>query len=490
MTANAAPRTGTGAATGPSAPGQRESPATQTRGPTAGSPPETSEIGGGVSTSATATTRIRSLMPGGPGALLGPAPEVTEDAETYAATGGYRGTADPAKLLDLITDAGLLGRGGAGFPAAIKLAAVRDGSGMPVVVANGEEGEPGSVKDRWLLRARPHLVLDGLTLAAAITGAAHGYVYLSDPCAAARVRRALAERPTALPVEVIETDHTYVAGEETAVVRRINGGPALPTAKPPRPFERGVADRPTLVCNVETLARIALIAAHPDLRHGIAHSTLLTLSTDYGAADPGEGSLLAEVPYGTTLGTIAAELGAADASGALMGGLFGGLVGPGWPSLPLDHAALAGVGTALGCGAIRFLAPTACPVAVAADAVDHLAGESARQCGVCVSGTTAIRDTLRALTAGTAGPEAAERLERWSKTLPGRGACGLLDAAAGTAGSLLRAFPALVRSHLDARCRLCASCPPRGGHRLMVAVPHVTDTAPGTEPVPSLKGTA
>lgn len=437
---------------------------------------------GGVSTSATAT-RVRSLMPDGPGALLGPAPEVTEDAEAYAATGGYRDTADPAKLLDLISDAGLLGRGGAGFPAAIKLAAVRDGSGAPVVVANGEEGEPGSVKDRWLLRARPHLVLDGLAHAAAITGAAHGYLYLSDACAAARFRRALAEHPTPLPVEVIETDHTYVAGEETAVVRRINGGPALPTAKPPRPFERGVNDRPTLVCNVETLARIALIAAHPRLRHRITRSTLLTLSADRGAADPGEGPLLAEVPYGTALGTLAAELGAADASGALMGGLFGGLVGPGWPSLPLDHAALAGAGTALGCGAIRFLAPTSCPVAVAADAADHLTGESARQCGVCVSGTTAIRDTLRALTTGTAGPDAAERLERWSKTLPGRGACGLLDAAAGTAGSLLRAFPALVRSHLDAPCPLCASCPPRGGHRLVVAVPHVKDTSPGTEPV-------
>ncbi|WP_328665924.1 Fe-S-binding domain-containing protein [Streptomyces sp. NBC_00322] len=430
-------------------------------------------------------------MPGGPGTLLGPAPEVTEDAEAYAATGGYRDTADPAKLLDLITDAGLLGRGGAGFPAAIKLAAVRDGTGVPVVVANGEEGEPGSVKDRWLLRARPHLVLDGLALAAAITGAEHGYVYLSDPCAATRVRRALAERPTPLPVEVIETDHTYVGGEETAAVRRINGGPALPTAKPPRPFERGVADRPTLVCNVETLARIALIAAHPHLRHRIAHSTLLTLSTDRGAADdPCEDPLLSEVPYGTTLGTLAAELGAADASGALMGGLFGGLVGPGWPSLPLDHAALAGAGTALGCGAIRFLAPGACPVAVAADAVDHLTGESARQCGVCVSGTTAIRDTLRALTTGTAGPDAAERLERWSKTLPGRGACGLLDAAAGTAGSLLRAFPALVRSHLDTPCPLCAACPPRGGHRLVVAVPHVADAASATEAVPSLKGTA
>ncbi|MFF4229603.1 NADH-ubiquinone oxidoreductase-F iron-sulfur binding region domain-containing protein [Streptomyces sp. NPDC001820] len=440
-----------------------------------------------IEDTATTATRIRSLIPGGPGTLLGPAPDVTESAEAYADAGGYRYTGAPADLLERIADSGLLGRGGAGFPAAVKLAAVRDGDGVPVVVANGEEGEPGSVKDRWLLRARPHLVLDGLAHAAAITGASHGYVYLSDPCAAGHLRRALAERPTPLPIEVIETGHTYVAGEETAVVRRINGGPALPTAKPPRPFERGVADRPTLVSNVETLARIALIAARPDLRHDIARTTLLTLSRDSGTGLPGDDSaLLTEIPYGTTLGTLAAELGAADSSGALMGGLFGGLVGPGWPSLALDHAALADAGTALGCGAIRFLAPAACPVAAADDAVDHLTAESARQCGVCVSGTAAIRDTLRALAAGTAGLDAPERLEHWSKTLPKRGACGLLDAAAGTAGSLLRAFPSLVRSHLGAPCPVCASRPPSGGHRLVVPVPHVADAVPGTEPVPHL----
>ncbi|WP_328392589.1 Fe-S-binding domain-containing protein [Streptomyces sp. NBC_00390] len=424
-------------------------------------------IGGAATTAA--VTRIASLLPGGPGTVLGPAPGAVESAAAYLDAGGYRHTDDPERLLEHIADAGLRGRGGAAFPAAVKLRAVRDGGGLPVVVANGEEGEPGSVKDRWLLRARPHLVLDGLTHAAAVTGAVQGYVYVSDPYAAARVRAALDERTTALPVAVIETGHTYVAGEESAVVRRINGGPALPAAKPPRPFERGVSDQPTLVSNVETLARIALIAAHPDLRHDIAGSTLLSLSTFRGTP------LLAEAPYGTALRTLAAAQGTTDATGALMGGLFGGLTGPGSLDLPLDHSALADAGTALGCGAIRFLQPGVCPVATAADAVDHLATESARQCGVCVSGTAAIRDTLRQLTCGTAAADTAERLERWASRLPGRGACGLLDAAAGTAGSLLTAFPGLVRGHLDAACAACAACPPTGGHRLVVPVPHVAD---------------
>ncbi|MFD9516527.1 NADH-ubiquinone oxidoreductase-F iron-sulfur binding region domain-containing protein [Streptomyces sp. NPDC059979] len=425
-----------------------------------------------------------------PDSVRGAAPHLVESAEAYRATGGYADTTRPDDLLHHLAASGLRGRGGAGFPVAVKLRAVRDRGGAPVVVANGEEGEPGSVKDRWLLRARPHLVLDGLVRAAAVTGAVRGYVYLSDPVAGDRIRRALAERPPQLPVEVVETAHTYVAGEESAVVRRIDGGPALPTAKPPRPFERGVGGAPTLVSNVETLARIALTAAHPDLRQRIARSTLVTLSG--GSAAP----VLTEVPYGVPLRTLAAVLGAPDAAGALMGGLFGGLVDARALDLPLDPDALAAAGTALGCGAIRFLAAGSCPVTAAADAVGHLAAESARQCGVCVSGTTAVRDAVHALAAGTAGPDVPAHLERWSRGLPGRGACGLLDAAAGTAGSLLRTFPELVRSHLGGPCPACAAAPrAEGSGRLAVAVPDVADappsrTGPRTRtPLPVLKGT-
>lgn len=442
-------------------------------------------------------TVIRYLTGPLPGGVLGAAPDVAESVEAYRSAGGYAGTTGPDELLRHLTASGLRGRGGAGFPAAVKLRAVRDravldpapiNSGTrnhrsaPVVVANGEEGEPGSVKDRWLLRARPHLVLDGLALAAAVTGAGRGYVYLSDPEAAARVRQALAEHEPGLPVEVVKTEHAYVAGEESAVVRRIDGGPALPAAKPPRPFERGVGGAPTLVANVETLARIALTAARPDLRRRIAHTTLVTLSG--GPAAP----LLTEVPYGTPLRALADAYGTPDAAGALMGGLFGGLVDASALDLPLEPDALASAGTTLGCGAVRFLTDGTCPVTLTADAVGHLASESSRQCGVCVSGTKAISGALTALAAGSADPDTVAHLERWAAGLPGRGACGLLDAAAGNAGSLLRTFPALVRSHLTTPCPACA--PGTDPHRrLTVAVPRVMDAPATRTPLPALKGT-
>ncbi|MEV6784111.1 NADH-ubiquinone oxidoreductase-F iron-sulfur binding region domain-containing protein [Streptomyces sp. NPDC051098] len=424
-------------------------------------------------------TTIISLMAEPSGTVLGAAPRTAENVHTYLSAGGYQELPHPDRLLEHIAEAGLGGRGGAGFPAAVKLRAVRDGGAPPVVVANGEEGEPGSAKDRWLLRARPHLVLDGLAHAAAITGATRGCVYLSDPAAGAAVRRALAEREQPLPIEIVETPHTYVAGEESAVVRRINGGPALPTAKPPRPFEQGVDDRPTLVSNVETLARIALIASRPHVRRRTAGSALVTLSGGDGDA------VLAEVSYGVTLRNLATLQGTHDPAGALMGGLFGGLIGAVSLDLPLDPSALAAARTAAGCGAIRFLGAGECPVSVACEAVGHLATQSARQCGVCVAGTGSIRDTVHTLHLGTAAPDALAKLLRWSEGLPGRGACGLLDASAGTAGSLLRAFPDITRAHLDSPCPSCAAAP--RGRGLSVPVPEIAPSP--AAPAPALKGT-
>jgi NADH:ubiquinone oxidoreductase subunit F (NADH-binding) len=147
-------------------------------------------------------------------------------------------------LLGEVDLSGLLGRGGAAFPLAVKVRAVRDNGrrrGGAIVVANGEEGEPASIKDRWLLRHRPHLVLDGLRLAARMVEAARANIYVSDRRAAESVEIALAEvDPPALnglAISVVSVEPTYVAGEETAAVRVLNGGPAKPTDKPPRPFE-------------------------------------------------------------------------------------------------------------------------------------------------------------------------------------------------------------------------------------------------------------
>jgi NADH:ubiquinone oxidoreductase subunit F (NADH-binding) len=407
--------------------------------------------------------------------LLGPAPSVREGLADYLDRGGYQPGDEPGKLVEKVEQSGLTGRGGAAFPLGVKLRSVRDSTGPRVVVANGEEGEPLSVKDRWLLRFRPHLVLDGLFRAARTVGADSGYVYLSDADAAASVCHALAELDDVpVPVEVVRVAPSYVGGEETAVVRAIDGGPALPVDKPPRPFEAGVGGRPTLVSNVETLANLpaidtlgldACVQSNGDRRS--QGTFLMTLSGT--CATPG----LYEVPLGLTLREVAGltgGFGGEEPQGALMGGYFAGLVGAHVLDMPLTYPAARSRGTGLGCGAIWLIGADECAVAIAADLMAYFERNNARQCGPCIRGTGAMAAALGRLASGSAAGKDADQLTTWSESLRGRGACAYLDGAANVAASLFREFPQVARAHLTAPCPLCAGRPAAGAERFALAI--------------------
>lgn len=385
-----------------------------------------------------------------------------ETLADYRAGGGYQPVTDIEALLDAVDRAGLRGRGGSAFPTGRKLRTVHAADTRPVVVANGEEGEPTSVKDRWLLRTRPHLVLDGLRLAAFAVGADLAYVYLSDEKAARAVTAAVEEASLEIDVRVHVVASGYVAGEETAAVRSINGGPAKPTDKPPRPYESGVGARPTLVSNVETLANLPFIAAH-------GAETFRALGTDrapgtflltIGGAVRRPG--LYEVELGTVLGEVVEQAGgpASDVSGLLMGGYFAGLLARRALDLPLDYDTLGEAGSGLGCGAVTVLGEADCPVGVAADVMAYFDRENADQCGSCFNGTAAMAAVPGALRGRAASRADVDRLRRWSVELRGRGACATLDGATNVAASLLREFPRSVEEHLDAQCARCAATKP------------------------------
>lgn len=391
-----------------------------------------------------------------------------EDVTEYRRADGYRPVDDVEALLDQVERAGLVGRGGAAFPMAVKLRTVRGAQRLgrdTVIVANGEEGEPASVKDRWLLRNRPHLVLDGLRLAARMVGAQHAHVYVSDTASAHAVQTALADAGTetldGLTVSVRSVDPGYVAGEETAAVRAINGGPAKPTDKPPRPFEEGVGGLPTLISNVETLANLPYIHRHGAQSYrasGTATSAGTFLATvTGGAATAG----LYEVPFGVAFAELLALHGLPQdkVRGVLMGGYFAGVLNREVLDTTLDHESIRGIGSGLGCGAVSVITDE-CPVAVAASVLDYFDRENAGQCGSCFNGTAAMAAAACALRDGTATPDDVARLQRWSVVLRGRGACATLDAATNIAASLLDKFPAEVAAHLDAGpggCRDCAT---------------------------------
>jgi NADH:ubiquinone oxidoreductase subunit F (NADH-binding) len=410
------------------------------------------------------TAIITAAWPGCPPRLLGAHPQTREDYATYRGLGGYRPLASADELLSEVESSGLVGRGGAAFPLAIKLGAVRDNGravGASVVIANGEEGEPASIKDRWLLRNRPHLVLDGLRLAAAIVGADRAYVYVSDPESACSVEAALSElNPNSLggvTVGMWTVEPGYVAGEETAAVRAINGGPVKPTDKPPRPFEEGVGGRPTLVSNVETLANLPYLQRHDSAEfrsQGTALSPGTFLATITGAGRP---TIVYELPHGLPFTELLALHGISpdQLRGTLMGGYFAGFLNRRVLDATLDHETMRGLGSGLGCGAISLLTDD-CPVAVAASVLAYFDRENAGQCGSCFNGTAAMAAVGGALRDFAATTEDLDRLRRWSVVLRGRGACATLDAACNVAATLLDQFPDEVTHHLDDTCQLCS----------------------------------
>jgi NADH:ubiquinone oxidoreductase subunit F (NADH-binding) len=352
------------------------------------------------------------------------------------------------ELIDEVERSGLLGAGGARFPTGRKLRAVAAGK-RPVVVANGCEGEPASHKDKTLLAQAPHLVLDGASAAAAAVGAdrIHLCIERGHPALARELRAKIDERAAArrdgAQIVLHEVPDRYVAGEESALVHWLNGGEAKPTTVPPRPFERGVGRRPTLVDNVETLAQLGLIARHgaawfrsagtPDL----PGTTLLTITG--GVTNPG----VYEVPGGMTLPDVLRHAGGSleTTQALLLGGYFGTWMSAAdASSLSIDPPSLARAGASLGCGIVVALPPDVCGLAESARVVDWLSRQSAGQCGPCVHGLDAMAQGMAALVARPAGGWVTDRLTQLMGLVERRGACRLPDGAVRFAASSLTVF--------------------------------------------------
>jgi NADH:ubiquinone oxidoreductase subunit F (NADH-binding) len=373
-------------------------------------------------------------------------------------------------LIDEIERSGLLGRGGGAFPTATKMRAVARARGRAIVVANGAEGEPASLKDRTLMEMLPHLVLDGAILAAEAVGADEVIVCACESSGASlqSVASAIEERtvspetgrPRRPPrLRLVGVPVHYVAGEESALVNHLGGGPAKPMFRPPMPFEQGVRRRPTLIDNVETLAHIALIARHgaPWFRQlgtaGQPGSTLVTLSGPI--AHPG----VYEIEHGASLASLIEAGGGMTARvrAALLGGYAGSWIGAErLHGVALSNEHLAAHDASLGAGIVLLLSEEACPVAETARVARWLAGQSAGQCGPCVHGLDSLALTLEEIAAGAAPARATQRIERLAALARRRGACGHPDGAVNLILSALDSFAADFAEHArHGRCERC-----------------------------------
>jgi NADH:ubiquinone oxidoreductase subunit F (NADH-binding) len=360
------------------------------------------------------------------------------------------------RLIDVVEASGLTGRGGAGFPAGRKMRSVAAGPGSKVLVANGAEGEPASLKDRLLLSRLPHLVLDGMTLAAQAVGAneAHLCVHGTEDGLLDRLDLAVQERLAAgvdpVPIQLTGIPGRYVSSEQSSIVQFLNGGPAKPTFSPPRPHEQGVHGNPTLVHNVETLAHLALIARYGDRWFrgaGVPSAPGSMLVTVSGAvARPG----VYEVEMGTPIGQLVGLAGgpAEPLQALVAGGYFGAWlpVQVAWP-VPMTHASLKAAGGALGAGIVIALPASSCPIAETARVVRYLAEESAGQCGPCVFGLPALANALADLAYAGGGDGGVEQVATLLPLIERRGACRHPDGVTQLVRSLLRAFPGHARGH-------------------------------------------
>ena len=355
--------------------------------------------------------------------------------------GALPGGPGQPELLAEIARSGLLGRGGAGFPVARKLDALSRYDGHRLVVGNGAESEPGSRKDSLLLLRSPHLVLDGLAVAARASGAhqAKLVIHRGSPLLAV-LRDAVRQRTDRLPVTIAELPQRYVASESSALLHHLAGGEAKPTHQP---HAAGRGSYVGNVGNVETLAHLGLLARHGaewlNRVGGDEEPGTMLLTVTVAGARP----QVTEIELGTRVGTVVLEAGVNGSGAAAI--LIGGYGGQWWSvedawDLPLSHAGMARAGGVLGAGVVIVLGPQSCPLVELAGVASWLDAQGARQCGPCVRGLGAIAGALSRLADGRPAAEDAAGLERWQRLVPGRGACRHPDGAVRFVGSGLRVF--------------------------------------------------
>jgi NADH:ubiquinone oxidoreductase subunit F (NADH-binding) len=320
---------------------------------------------------------------------------------------------------------GLAGRGGAGFAVATKLQALR--RGPRAVVVNATESEPASAKDRLLLSRVPHIVLDGAVLVANAIDAKTIYLAVHDEAERDALSLALSERDDRRRFKINVIGGGFVSGEARAVIRALNGGPALPPGRRTLPTESGVGGAATFLSNTETFAQLALLAELGPAAYATTGTReepgtrLLTVGGAVGR--PG----VLEVANGVTLDAVLAVSAARPVTAMVIGGYHGSWLTP-RPDLRLSRRALVAAGGTLGAGVVLVIDDETCALGELARVAYWLANESARQCGPCTFGLPALAADVAALTQGGRGAEQA--LKRHASLVAGRGACAHPDGAA------------------------------------------------------------
>jgi len=405
--------------------------------------------------------------------------------DDYLARDGYRAlekclALGPEAIIKAVSDSGLRGRGGAGFPTGRKwsLARAQDAPAK-YVICNGDEGDPGAFMDRLVLEADPHRVLEGLAIAAYATGAAEGCLYIRAeyPLAVRNVRAAIRQAEErgflgggvpgseySLKLEVREGAGAFVCGEETALIRSLEGERGMPRLRPPYPAERGYRGQPTLINNVETLSCVPWI-----IRHGPRAFSSLGTETSKGtkvfalAGKINRGGLI-EVPMGITIREIVEDIGGGVKDGrqfkaVQLGGPSGGCIPASLAGTPIDYDALAQTGAIMGSGGMVVLDERDCMVDMARFFLEFTQAESCGKCTFCRIGTKRMLEILERLCRGEGRADDIEKLEELVDYVSRGSLCGLGQTAPNPVATTLRYFRDEYEAHLHEKRCPAGRCP-------------------------------
>lgn len=386
--------------------------------------------------------------------------------EEYIAVGGYQSLykalyeMTPAQVVEEITKSGLRGRGGAGYPTGLKWATVAKQPGkQKYVICNADEGDPGAFMDRSVLESDPHLVLEGMAIAAYAVGADHGYIYVRAeyPLAIDRLQKAInqAKKFGLMGSQVFESTFdfkvdirigagAFVCGEETALIHSIEGGRGTPRTRPPYPAQSGLDGCPTLINNVESYANIAAI-----IREGAAWYANIGTATSKGTkifALTGKirNNGLIEVPMGITLREIVEEMGGGVPDGQVKavqtGGPSGGCIPANLLDTPVDYESLAKLGSMMGSGGMVVMDDSTSMVEVAKFYMEFCREESCGKCIPCRTGTVQMFELLAKIIARKADIHDLENLEHLCQMVKETSLCGLGQSAPNPILSTLKYF--------------------------------------------------
>jgi bidirectional [NiFe] hydrogenase diaphorase subunit len=392
-----------------------------------------------------------------------------ESIDEYIAVGGYEGLArvltevPPDAVIEQIRLSGLRGRGGAGYPTGLKWGIVRKAkSDQKYVVCNADEGDPGAFMDRSVLEGDPHRILEGMAIAGYAVGANQGFIYIRAeyPLAIERLKLAIkqAERLGLLGNRIFDSNFNFridlrigagafVCGEETALLRSIQGRRGRPRPRPPYPSEKGLWGMPTLINNVETYANIAPIIIRGSAWYAAIGTPKSTGTKVFALAGKIRNTGLIEVPMGVPLRKIIFDIGGGTPEGtefkaAQTGGPSGGCIPKEYLDLPVDYESLATVGSIMGSGGMIVMDSTSNMVDVAKYFMEFSVDESCGKCIPCRVGTKHIHGLLERIAEGKATGEHVELLEELCVMVKETSLCGLGQSAPNPVLSTLRFFRA------------------------------------------------